>query len=375
MATIFYSVGGEGRGHATRVRAVVEDLRREHAVFIYAPAHAYELLEPAYRYTEVEVRRIPGIISHYSLKKQLNYLKTGWHGIRYAAHLPRLVFRLQEDIEAAAPDLVITDFEPALPRAAQRCGVPYLSLNHQHFLATYDLSSLPLPLRRRVAIMERVVQSYYSRQVETIVSSFYFPPLRPEYRDSRMVTQIGVLLCPEIVQIPTDNRGYLVAYLRRFASHKILEALAMSGREVRVYGLGSRPPFGTLRFFEIDVFPFIDDLANCEALICTSGNQLVGEALFLGKPVLAMPEPNNHEQYINGHFLNESGAGISVDMEALSPAVLKSFLDRLDELRSHIDPDRLYGNPRAIEVIRRHLPPTQSFGKLVPAWRDLGAVA
>ena len=33
----------------------------------------------------------------------------------------------------AKPDLVITDFEPLLPRAARLEGVPYISIDHQHF--------------------------------------------------------------------------------------------------------------------------------------------------------------------------------------------------------------------------------------------------
>ena len=56
MATIFYSLSGEGRGHATRVRAVVEELRKRHRVVIYAPGHAYELLLPVYEGTDVDIR-------------------------------------------------------------------------------------------------------------------------------------------------------------------------------------------------------------------------------------------------------------------------------------------------------------------------------
>ncbi len=37
MATMFYSLSGEGRGYATRVHAIVEDLRKLHQTVIYAP--------------------------------------------------------------------------------------------------------------------------------------------------------------------------------------------------------------------------------------------------------------------------------------------------------------------------------------------------
>ena len=64
MGKVFYSVGGEGRGHATRVRALVENLRVRHDVTIFAPAHAYDLLAPAYERTAVRVERIPGMLAH-----------------------------------------------------------------------------------------------------------------------------------------------------------------------------------------------------------------------------------------------------------------------------------------------------------------------
>jgi uncharacterized protein (TIGR00661 family) len=353
MGKVFYSVGGEGRGHATRVRAMVEDLRKDHSVRIYAPAHAYELLSLAYRHSEVEVKGIRGIISKYDGQKRLDYLRTGLHSMQFMLGIPALVHDMQLEIEAESPDLVITDFEPALPRAAQRCGVPFISLNHQHFLSTYDLSSLPDHLKRRVNLMGRVVQSYYSGQLETIVSSFYFPPLKPGLEN---VTQIGVLLRPEILSAPTEERGHLIVYLRRFASAKILESLERLGCEIRVYGLGSRPPSGKLRFYDIDVLRFVEDLASSRALICTAGNQLVGESLYLGKPVLAMPEPNNLEQYMNAHYLQESGAGMWTEMEKLAPEVIEHFLSRLAEFRSCIDKKRMYGNPQALKIIQKHLP-------------------
>jgi uncharacterized protein (TIGR00661 family) len=226
-------------------------------------------------------------------------------------------------------------------------------LNHQHFLVTYDLSSLPEWLERRVSLMGKVVRTYYSGQVETVVSSFYFPPLKPGLEN---VTQIGVLLRPEILQAHIEDRGHLVAYLRRYASPEILEFLERLGCEIHVYGLGSRPPSGKLRFYGIDVLRFVEDLATSRALICTAGNQLVGESLYLGKPVLALPEPNNHEQYMNAHYLQASGTGMWVEMDRLSTDTLEHFLSRLDEFRCRIDKKRLYGNPQALKIIQKHLP-------------------
>lgn len=353
MGKIFYSVSGEGRGHATRLRAIVEDLRDDHDIVIYTPGLAGELLEPVYRDTEVEVRSIPGLHFHYNERNRLNYFKTGWYGIQYLAQYPDLNRRLREEMEKEEPDIVISDFEPALPRAARRMNIPFISLNHQHFLVTYDLSSLPPYLQRHAAFMSHVVQAYYSGQEETIVSSFYFPPLKPGFRN---VTQIGVLLRPEVLAASPEQGSHVTVYLRRFNNSDLLKILEDTGREIHIYGLGLHPSRGNLRFFEIDAFRFVEDLATGCALVSTAGNQLVGEALFFGKPVLALPEEGNFEQYINAHFLQESGGGMFLEMNDIDSEKVLRFLSELDDYRSHIDRARLFGNPHALAVINRYLP-------------------
>lgn len=64
MATIFNSLSGEGRGHATRVRAIVEELRRHHRIVIYTPGQAHDLLQPVYQGSDITVRNIPGLLFH-----------------------------------------------------------------------------------------------------------------------------------------------------------------------------------------------------------------------------------------------------------------------------------------------------------------------
>jgi len=351
MARIFYGVSGEGRGHATRARALIEDLRRRHEVVVYSFDQAFELLHSVYQGTEVDVRRLPGLQFAYGPGKRLDYSRSFFQGLPYLLHLPDLVQRLQRELEQDGADLVITDFEPALPRAAIRAGVPFLSLDHQHFLVACDLRTLPPSLQAYAAFMAPFIHAYYRGQVETMISSFFSAPLRQGYRD---VVQIGTLLRPEIVQAPREHGDHLVAYVRRAGSERLIRALARSGQEVRVYGLGRRPSVGKVRFQEVDVFRFVEDLATCRALVTTAGNQLIGEALYLGKPVLGMPEEGNYEQRINAHFLRQSGMGTAVDIERIGSKHIRRFLRKVDELRERIVPDQFYGNPAAIAMVEAH---------------------
>ncbi len=353
MARIFYSLAGEGRGHATRVRALVENLRLNHEVTIFTFGDAYALLKPVYRDSNVKVRPIRGPRFVYR-ELALDYFRTGMSGVRFATSvLPEMVDLLSARIRREKPDLVITDLEPALPRAAQRCGVPFVSLNHQHFLVVNDLSSLPARLRWYGEFLGSVVRIFYQGQVKTIVSSFFAPPLKPGYEDKAV--QVGVLLRPEVLFTTPYSGGYFVAYLRRFVGQGVLDALKACPQKVMVYGLGERAPEANLIFRRVSTEGFLEDLAGCEALFSTAGNQIVGEALYLEKPVLAVPEPGNFEQRINAHFLRESGAGDCASADLLTPARMRGFLDRLDLFRAAIRPEAVNGTPATLRAIQPFL--------------------
>jgi len=356
MARIFYSMCGEGRGHAARVRSMVEHLKHDHQLVLFAPDQAYEFLAPRYPAgtPNVEVRRIPGLRFHYS-SGRLDLWRSMWLGLGYFWRMHGLVRQLRRAIGQQRPDLVISDFEPALPRAARRMKVPFISLDHQHFLVACDLSSLPPELQTWGGMMSMAVRAHYRGQRRTIISSFFHAPLKPEC-DSAV--QVGPLLRPEILQARPCEGDHLVSYLRPATSPVVLEMLKETGREVRVYGFGQRPDDGPLKFRPLDEQRFVDDVASCQALIGAAGNQSLGEAIYLGKPVFALPEEQHHEQLINSHFLRQMGTGDFEPVEQVQPSHLHRFLARLDEFRERLCAyvGRIDGTPDALGEVRRFLP-------------------
>lgn len=355
MATIFYSMAGEGRGHAARVNTLVEQLRHDHKLILFAPGEAHDFLEPLYcrHWPQVEVRRIPGMAFHYT-RGRLDLAKSICRGLSYLRQLPNVVRGLCRAIDEERPVLAITDFEPALPRAARAMGVPILSLDHQNFLLSYDLSSLPWMLRQQAWLLGLAVRAYCHWQDATVVSAFYRPPLK---RGREHVIQVGPLLRREVRQARPERGEYVVSYLRKNTPRRVLEMLNECGRPVRVYGLGKRAAEGRLTFRAIDPRRFIDDLAGCAAAIGAAGNQSLGEALYLGKPVFALPEGNHHEQLINAHFLRQMGAGDFAPIERASGGALRRFLHRLDDYyaATSLLVGKLDGTAAALAVIDRML--------------------
>ncbi|HUQ72396.1 MAG TPA: glycosyltransferase family protein [Planctomycetaceae bacterium] len=338
MARIFYSMAGEGRGHAARVRTLVEHLRHDHELVLFAPDDAYEFLSRCYPSDlpdpNVRLLRIPGLRFHYTGRK-LDLMKSIGSGLYYAGReMPRLVRALRRRMQAERPDLVISDFEPALPRAARREGVPVLSIDHQHVLLAYDLSNLPSELQGYAWLMCFAIRWHVSGATEAVASSFYSPPLKPGWEHVR---QVGPLIRPEVASARPTTGDYVLSYLRVNTPDHILTMLADLGLPIKIYGLGERPAQGSLSFLPIHETQFVTDLAGCRAVVCAAGNQLLGESLYLGKPVLALPETQHHEQRINAFFLQQMGVGRATELETLDAGLLQRFLSELPAYRARFD--------------------------------------
>ena len=353
MSKIFYGVAGEGRGHAARALAVLEALSDQHELVVYANGHAPAMLDRFCESRGIQLVVTPDVAFRYTKSKRLSYVRTLLSNSHYLNTLPQLVNEAAAHLDAEAPDLVISDFEPVLPRAAKRVRLPFLSLSHQHFLLACDLSALPFRLQTYAKLMAPFVSWWYEGQAETVVSSFFQAPLRPDWRER--ASHVGVMLRREIREASTEDRGHLVAYVRRNVSSGVIDALHRAGRPTRVYGLGSGPSSGTLTFHEIDPHRFLEDMATSTGVVSTAGNQLVGEALYLGKPVLAMPEVGNREQEINAFFLERGGGGWIQSMESLTPSVVQRFVQAAPELADEINRQALDGLPAAVERIEAHL--------------------
>jgi uncharacterized protein (TIGR00661 family) len=370
MASIVYSLSGEGRGHATRARTVVEALRGRHEVTLFTSGLAYEMLAPRYRGTDVRVLRVPGLRYGYSGPGRIDLVRTLALAGQFRWRLSDYVQAALPLLEAARPDLVVADFEPVIPRAARAIGVPFVSLDHQHYLVVGDLATLPVPLRYEARTIAPFVRALYDWQELTIVSSFYEMPVRNRYRDA---VWAGTLIRPELAGVAPHEGRHLLTYLRRSASEATLSALAATGVETRVYGLGAQPARGALTFHAVDEHRFLEDLATCRALVSTAGNQLVGEAMYLGKPCLAQPEERNFEQSVNAHFLEKSGAGWA-HREALTPGLLGRFLDAAPALRPAHSPEAVRGNDVVVAELERRLQGRHA-APLLPSEESLPALA
>jgi uncharacterized protein (TIGR00661 family) len=203
--------------------------------------------------------------------------------------------------------------------------VPRIGFDHYGILAWCRPT---VPWRDRFNLwLEGVAYRRLMGQPErVVVSSFYAAPPRVEG-----VQVVRPLLRREVRETPPRSGAHLLVYLNKGPSQftpLVERALHSYPGPVLVYGLGNRTSRGNLIFRPLSNLPFVEDLAGCKAVVSTAGNQLVGEAMHFGKPMLVMPE-RAVEQRLNAFALEQMRIGMRTTPKRISPAVLKRFLARL----------------------------------------------
>ena len=91
---------------------------------------------------------------------------------------------------------------------------------------------------------------------------------------------------------------------------------------------------GKLRYRPFSETHFIEDLRTARAVIGGGGFTTMGECVYLHKPMLSIPIEGQFEQILNARYLEREGFGRYAS--EVTPAVLDSFLERLDEYENKL---------------------------------------
>jgi uncharacterized protein (TIGR00661 family) len=346
---VAYGVFGYGRGHATRTASVLPELSKRHEVLVYASGDAYDQLSPQY-----PVVRIPSLGYAYGRDGRTSTLLTArqnfWHVLELVFHGPEFQL-VREAMLDFRPDVVISDAEPFTHRVARHLGIPRIGFDHFGIMV-YCKPRIPLGDRVRSRRDVLVYRWLMGRPERVIVSSFYHA--KPRYPGVRV---IGPLLRNEVLRARPTRGAHLLAYYNKgqyqFLPH-VERAFREIGIPVLVYGTQRRGTVGNISFRPPSNVPFVEDMASCRAIVSTAGNQLVGEAVHLGKPMLVMPE-RSVEQRLNAVSLERRGYGMQVRHRDFNIEHLRAFLDNQEVYLENIRRSARDSRREAVETIEQFL--------------------
>jgi uncharacterized protein (TIGR00661 family) len=342
---VLYGVTGEGMGHAMRSRVVIEHLlARGHDLEIIASGKAAEFLGKRFE----GVSKIHGL--HMILEEnRVRRGKTLWSNVlKGVMGVPRNIATYFEQVEKLEPDLVISDFESWTYLYGKSHRLPILSIDNMQII---HRCTLPPGIIDDNRVAFELTKAFIKAKLpgcdRYYITSFFRPPTRKP--DTYLFPPI---LRPEILAAKPAQGEHLLVY--QSGSDVLEEALKRTGVECRIYnmrpGLKEEVVEGKLRFRPFSEAGFIEDLATSRAVIGAGGFTLMGEAVFLHKPMLSLPLESQFEQMLNARYLEHEGYGMwtsSFD----DPHVIERFLERVPQCVAALSQYRQDGNTELLAAV------------------------
>jgi uncharacterized protein (TIGR00661 family) len=301
MANILYGVNGEGAGHSTRSKEVIAHLQENgHQVHVASFDRGLRNLSDSFEVTEIFGLRLSYV------NNEVRYRRTIARNLFTAPKAARSIRRLMKLAEQWKIELVITDFEPLSSRVGHRKHLPVICIDNQHCL-TNVVISYPRRYRREAAATKLVTRLMTPRADAYLVTSFFTAPVR----------RPGTFLFPpilrqEVLKSQASEGEEVLVYVTSPAL-ALVKSLANIRARFIAYGFGREGREGNVLFKKPSLQGFLEDLAGCKAVIANAGFSLLSEALYLGKPYLAIPVQHQFEQIFNAYYVDKMGYGACWD--------------------------------------------------------------
>jgi uncharacterized protein (TIGR00661 family) len=322
---IIYSVCGEGMGHAIRTGEILNYLKSNYEVYIFASERAYQYLSERFE----NVYEIGGFNTVYE-ENAVHNTKTFIKGMKGLSKDLRKNLRMMYSVaKAVKPLLIISDFEFYSNIMAKILRLPLISLDNMHIITQTDIEVPKKYLKDRIAA-EGVVRSFIMGPQTYLITSYYYPPIK-NHEKTKIFPPV---LRESIMELRPEEGWHILVYQTSDSNLGLLETLKELDEEFIVYGFHKDEVDLNLTFKTFNEDEFFQDLATARAVISNGGFTLISEALYLNKPVLSVPVGKQFEQILNAIYLERLGYGEF--HEELTKEDIDNFLKKLDFYRENI---------------------------------------
>ncbi len=323
---ILYGVVGEGMGHATRSRVVLEHLLAAgHQVLVVVSGRAHGFLTRSFADRPgIQIEEIQGLHLVYE-DDGVDRSESLRENLRAApARLKANLKTYAGVVGRFSVDVVVSDFESWAYLFARTHDLPVISVDNmqiinrcQHSAEISDSRCFNF-LLSRLAVKSKLPDAYHY-----LVSTFFFPPVR-----KGRTTLLPPILRPEILAARREIGSHILVYQTAASNEALVPTLKQLPHEFRVYGMNRDERDGNVHLRPFSQDGFIDDLRTAAAVIAGGGFSLMSEAVHLQVPMLTVPLKDQYEQELNARYLHALGYGRF--SEDLSPEHVSDFLDNID---------------------------------------------
>ncbi|RSK40855.1 MJ1255/VC2487 family glycosyltransferase [Hymenobacter perfusus] len=316
---ILYGVPGEGLGHATRSKVIIGHLLSQgHEVCVVSSSRAYQMLAANFPGRVHEIRGFHLAYKGLTVSKA----RTAGLTLRSAPENLRVNFRKYRELLCDfEPEVVISDFESFSFLFAKWKGLPVISIDNMQIISRAALD-VPVPTTERgnLTLARQIVRAKLPGSQHYFISTFFPLPLLKE-----RTTLVPPILRPEVLALRPTRGAHVLVYQSATTQKDLVTQLQLlPGQEFRVYGFNKEENHGNVQLRAFSEAGFLADLASARAVVTNGGFSLISEAVYLRKPVCAVPIPAQFEQFLNAAEIEKLGYGRH--FPTITPDNLKAFL-------------------------------------------------
>jgi uncharacterized protein (TIGR00661 family) len=318
---ILYGLSGEGYGHSSRALLIIPFLQKlGHKVKVLTYSKAEDVLKDGFDVFEIHGMHL--IFENHRIKKR----KTIWSNIK---NFPKNYLerkKIQKLVNDFNPDLCITDYEPLTYIISKLYHLPLISIgNHQ--IIDYAKINIPVRYYRDYMFVKGINKSFTPNADFFIITTFL------KMKNKKNVYFVPPIVRDEVKKVKCSDNGKVLVYLNH--ADYVLDILKeIPEKEFLIYGFNVKRKEANLEFKTKDTF--LKDLANCNAIISTAGFTLISEAIYLKKPLLAIPQKGQFEQVFNAITLKKAGFGEYHDKSDLNEKRIIDFLKNLGKYKKNL---------------------------------------
>lgn len=344
MFKVAYGINGVGFGHTSRSKRVIDELLKlnpDIEIIIYSSFGSYNFLKDVYSHNErIKVREI-WALDMKVINGRVSNILTIWSGIPQILNKINRTNELANQLLKEKINLVITDFEPYIPRAAVRAKIPFISINHQMFLrfGVIKLGEVPLPQLWSFVSTKFVARNFQPVSDVTIVTSFFTLP----QKNFCGVAFVNPILRKVIINTNHRDDGFILVYPKTPNEDVLLKTIySVQGYDFVVYLQNPKKyikKYGkrkNIKIKPISNIEFVKDLQHCSFVFSNGGHQLASESLYLKKPILAIPEAAQFEQFYNAKMVESMGVGKNINVRKINSSVLIDFAKNLNKFKEQL---------------------------------------
>ncbi len=329
---ILYGVVGEGMGHAMRSRVVLDHLTKQgHEIVVMASGRANPFLKKHFAH----VNKIHGFHMILEENRFLLGRSVVSNVVQGLTGIPENIAAYFKVIRDFSPELVISDFESWTYIFGKTHRLPIISIDNMQAL---NRCTHPKPITEGHESSFQIAKAFVKGKLPYCDHYMITTFVRPEVRKPN-TTLHAPILRPEILKAKVRAGDHLLVYQTSEGNNALEKTLAKTKIECRIYGMRrnitAEQVEGNLRFQPFSEDKFIDDLASCRAVIAGGGFTLMGEAVYLRKPMLSVPIAKQFEQIFNARYLEHAGYGRYAEtLDEETP--INHFLDALEDCEAHL---------------------------------------